>query len=427
MFDRARHGAALERLLSLDTVTPMEGGGAWQIEPAYDILAELAEQIGPVEAHRLTGTVEGTAGGLVPRTVLAKIEEGGEEFLAPQRNMVLRLGAPHPAPQLLFNAHIDTVAPFLPTRFEDGVYYGRGACDAKGPAVAMLAGLEAAVRRSPGLLDEIGIVMQFVVGEEGGAMGVYGTRDLFARGYRGDLNLFLEPTGGAFIDFSSASMTAEIRVDGTGCTDDSPHRGDNATLILAAVAGHLSRHVAPVAAGMGAKFCLAGLHSGNAHNRVYGEGRLLINIAYLDNEAGRAIESEIEKGVADALSNLERDFHDNPFFSQTAARAREITKLVWLKRGLPTLRNRNPELEACLEAAGFRRLPEAEAEKSFTCDAIWGGGEGKYGAIIGPGDLTANGAHTAYEHIAFADLEAFARQVATLLEQFRAASSRIGR
>jgi acetylornithine deacetylase len=427
MFDRARHGEALERLLSLDTVTPMEGGGAWEIEAAYDILAEMAGEIGPVESLRLTGSIAGTADGLVPRTVLARIEEGSEAFLTPQRNMVLRLGCPPPAPQLLFNAHLDTVAPFLPTRFADGVYHGRGACDAKGPAVAMLAGVEAAVWRNPGLLDEIGIVMQFVVGEEGGAMGVYGTRDLFARGYRGDLNLFLEPTGGTYIDFSSASMTAEIQVDGLGCTDDSPHRGDNATLILAAVAAHLSRHVAPAAAALGAKFCLAGLHSGEAHNRVYGDGRLLINIAYLDNEAGDAIEGEMEKGVANALADIKRDFRDHPFFSQTAARAREITKLSWLKRRLPTLRNRNLEFEACLEAAGFRRLPEAEAEKSFTCDAIWGGGEGKYGAIIGPGDLTANGAHTAHEFISLADLEAFSGQVATLLEQFRAAATRIDR
>lgn len=421
MFDPALHGEALQRLLSLDTVTPMEGGGAWEIEPAYDILAALAERIGPLEMLRFTGSLEGTAEELVPRTVLARIEEDGEDFLAPQRNMVLRLGRPHPAPQLLFNVHIDTVAPFLPAKLEAGVFHGRGACDAKGPAVAMLAGIEGAARRSPALLDEIGIVIQCVVGEEGGAMGVYGTRDVFARGHRGDLNLFLEPTGGAFIDFSSASMTAEIRVEGTGCTDDSPHRGDNATLILAAIAVHLSRHVAPVAAGMGAKFCLAGLHSGHAHNRIYGEGRLLINIAYLDEEAGAAIGKEVERGVADALRSLEEDLRDNPFFARTAAHARQITKLVWLKRGLPTLRNRNAAFEAWLEAAGFRRLPEAEAEKSFTCDAIWGGGQGLYGAIIGPGDLTANGAHTAHEHIALADLEVFAGQVATLVEQFRAA------
>jgi acetylornithine deacetylase len=41
-------------------------------------------------------------------------------------------------PRLLYSTHVDTVPPFLEPRFEQGVLYGRGACDTKGGLLAMV-------------------------------------------------------------------------------------------------------------------------------------------------------------------------------------------------------------------------------------------------------------------------------------------------
>ena len=70
------------------------------------------------------------------------------------------------APDVVFSTHIDCVPPFFPSRVEDGVLYGRGACDAKGILAAQIAALEelcGAGERRVGLL--------VVVGEEHGSQG----------------------------------------------------------------------------------------------------------------------------------------------------------------------------------------------------------------------------------------------------------------
>ena len=69
-------------------------------------------------------------------------------------------------PDVVLSTHIDCVPPFFGSREEDGLLYGRGACDAKGILAAQLAALErlrAAGERRVGLL--------VVVGEERGSQG----------------------------------------------------------------------------------------------------------------------------------------------------------------------------------------------------------------------------------------------------------------
>jgi len=52
-------------------------------------------------------------------------------------------------PKVLLCTHYDTVPPFLPARREGNIIWGRGACDAKGVAIAMLHGLVLAQRAAP--------------------------------------------------------------------------------------------------------------------------------------------------------------------------------------------------------------------------------------------------------------------------------------
>ena len=64
-------------------------------------------------------------------------------------------------PAVILTTHMDTVAPFIPSRIENEIVYGRGACDAKGIIAAMIyavLNLEKEFQENVGLL--------FVVGEE---------------------------------------------------------------------------------------------------------------------------------------------------------------------------------------------------------------------------------------------------------------------
>ena len=69
-------------------------------------------------------------------------------------------------PDVVLSTHIDCVPPFFPSREEDGVLYGRGACDAKGILAAQVAALERL--RAEG---ERRVALLVVVGEEHGSQG----------------------------------------------------------------------------------------------------------------------------------------------------------------------------------------------------------------------------------------------------------------
>jgi acetylornithine deacetylase/succinyl-diaminopimelate desuccinylase-like protein len=71
------------------------------------------------------------------------------------------------------NAHVDVVAPYFPPRLRQGILFGRGACDDKGPVVAMAAALKvlSEVMGQTGLKWNRNVVAMFVVEEETGGNG----------------------------------------------------------------------------------------------------------------------------------------------------------------------------------------------------------------------------------------------------------------
>ncbi len=74
-----------------------------------------------------------------------------------------------------FSTHLDTVPPYIPPRLEGDRLYGRGACDAKGIAAAMLC---AAERLSEAGEERVDLL--FVVGEEKGSDGARAANHLAA-------------------------------------------------------------------------------------------------------------------------------------------------------------------------------------------------------------------------------------------------------
>ena len=126
----------------------------------------------PVDVVGLARTlidIESTTGqeGPVARVLAEYLRGRGysvlEQPVAGDRiNVVAAVGEP----ALVFSTHFDCVPPFFPSRVEDGILHGRGACDAKGILSAQVA---AAERLRAAGETRIGLV--FVAGEERGSDG----------------------------------------------------------------------------------------------------------------------------------------------------------------------------------------------------------------------------------------------------------------
>ncbi len=111
-------------------------------------------------------------------------------------------------PRLVFSTHLDCVPPYVPLREDDEWLHGRGTCDAKGLAAAMVAAAERLAERGE---RRVGIL--FVVGEENGSDGAHAasalepkgrflvngepTENRLSIGQKGSLRIDLEATGRA--------------------------------------------------------------------------------------------------------------------------------------------------------------------------------------------------------------------------------------
>lgn len=408
---------ALVGLLEVPSVVPLEGGEPAAATAVQDLLVAEARRRGYSVLVHGPPPPAVLDSPLVPRAVL-DAAAADPRFLEAQPSAVLALGSDRGARRrLCVTFHVDTVAPHVPPRLDGGVLHGRGAIDNKGPGFAALVGAARAFEERPELADEIEVRIASVPGEEGGAMGSYGARWLMDEGHAGRLTLFAEPTGGAVVDLCTASMTLLVEARGEDSTDDLPFDGHNATIALGFVARELARELGAAAAEADVKPTIAGLHTGPSHNRVYGSGRLLVNIAYFDAESAAAVAERADRCVAAAGQRFAEELGRNPLARRVAEDWDSVVRSTWLKRGLPTLRNRDPDMESLLAAAGFER-PEDQRERALTCDAIWAGAPGRYVAVCGPGDLGANGAHTDGEHVALAELEDYAERVRRLVIAF---------
>ena len=139
--------------------------------------------------------------------------------LAPGRFNVLARGA---RPEVVVCTHIDTVPGDLPISC-DGVHvHGRGACDAKGPAVALLKAVEELLEQGE---DRVGCL--FTVDEEAGSAGATLANAHLAEPWRPRWILVGEPTGNRFVAAGKGVWKAK--------------------LVASGVAGHSSQPVGPSA------------------------------------------------------------------------------------------------------------------------------------------------------------------------------------
>jgi acetylornithine deacetylase len=175
--------ALARRLIDIDSTTGREGA----------VAAELAHYL------RARGY-----------SVLEQPLDGG------RANVIAAVGDP----RLVFSTHFDCVPPFFPSREENGVLYGRGACDAKGILAAQVAAAERlrlAGRRDIGLL--------FVAGEERGSDGAVAANRI------GSQSQFLvngEPTDNRLGRATRGVLRVRLVAEGRAAHSGYPELGESA-------------------------------------------------------------------------------------------------------------------------------------------------------------------------------------------------------
>jgi acetylornithine deacetylase len=267
------------------------------------------------------------------------------------------------------STHLDTVPPFIPPSRNGSHLNGRGACDAKGIAAAMMVAAQSLVEDGEERVD-----LLFVVGEEKSSDGARAANTLPAT------SAFLvngEPTEGRLASGAKGSMAVTVRTRGRAAHSAYPELGASAITPMLALLSTLEELDLPADPVL---------------------GRTTINVGTLN--AGREANIVPDEAVAQLMVRLVGD----------QAHVRDILERWSLGRA---------ELEFAphIPAQHFSALPGFEsAPVSFTSDIPlldrWG-----TPLLFGPGSISV--AHTPHEFIDMGELRSavasYMRIVRTLL------------
>ncbi|MFJ7076310.1 ArgE/DapE family deacylase [Streptomyces sp. NPDC098781] len=317
-------------------------------------------------------------------------------------------------PAFVMQGHVDVVPPgdldawdgdpFVP-RVRGDVVHARGACDMKAGLVAHLAALSAIRAAGVRLRGRIGV--HFVVGEEDGGLGAFGT---LRRGHRGDVCVITEPTDGALVTANAGALTFRLAVPGKAAHGSARDQGVSAVdaylplhRALARLETDRNRDAHPLMAGHPIPYALsvgtvrAGDWASSVPDLLVAEGRLGVRLGEDPAEARAAF----ERVVAEACA-------DDPWL-----RARPAT-VTW--PGGQFASGRMPEGHPLPDVIRGARADTGGTADMRECGAPYGSdlrlyaGEGIPTLQYGPGDIRV--AHSARERVSVAEVAEVARTLA---------------
>ncbi|HEU5041029.1 MAG TPA: M20/M25/M40 family metallo-hydrolase [Gemmatimonadales bacterium] len=289
------------------------------------------------------------------------------QTVSPGRENLLAYRAP---PALVFSTHVDTVPPYVPLSEDAEAIHGRGSCDAKGLAAAMIAAAERLAARGEG---RVGLL--FVVGEENGSDGAKAAADF---GPRGRFLVNGEPTENRLSIGQKGALRVDLEATGRAAHSAYPSEGVSAIAALLDTIERIRRLPLPSDPLLGPSTLNIGLiHGGVAPNVIppSASAQLHFRIVEPTGPLREAVLRVLSPGVAAAFPV------ELPFHKGGTAPAGWETTVVSYSSDLPFL-------------------------------ASWG-----EGYQLGPGSIRV--AHTDGEHIRKADLlagvELYARLASDLL------------
>lgn len=201
------------------------------------------------------------------------------------------------APAITFSTHLDTVPPYRPPRLDAQRLWGRGACDAKGIAAAMICAGDRL--RASG----VPVALLFVVGEETSHDGAHAA-NAFASTSRVLING--EPTDSKLAIGTKGAVRAIVRVEGVAAHSAYPEHGRSATAALIEMLHELQRVEWPRDPLLGETTVNIGELRGGVADNVLAptaEARLMLRLVTEPDETWRLLErwaagrATLERGV----------------------------------------------------------------------------------------------------------------------------------
>jgi len=374
LVDPARLESLLRRLVAADSTNPPGGEAA--------VVAVLA---GELRRHGLRAEIE--------------------EVLPGRPNLSVSFGGGD-GPLLLLNAHTDTMPagpgwsrPPFSVVVEDGMLYGRGACDTKGGLAAMV---EALVALSGAGVELRGrVVLDAVIDEEAGAAG---TRAALAAGRRADWAIVSEPTDLAVARVGNGQLDVAITVRGRAAHGSTPDEGrsaiaDAAALVAGFEAAHERFRSFPHPLLGPASYSVGTINGGVQASIVAAECRLDVDRRILPG-------SSVEEASAEVDAVIEAVRVSRP--------GMDVTREVTLAIPPVEVPAQSPVCVALANALAGLGAPAVVGGLRATSDAAWLAAAGIPTVVFGPGSLAH--AHRPDERVALADVELAARAlVATIV------------
>jgi len=109
-------------------------------------------------------------------------------------------------PRVVFCTHMDTVPPYIPPTFEEGVVKGRGSCDAKGQLFAMYTACKELEAKG---CTDFGLLL--LAGEETGS---WGAKAFSKTGFQAPFLIVGEPTENKMVSASKGTLSYDLKFTG---------------------------------------------------------------------------------------------------------------------------------------------------------------------------------------------------------------------
>lgn len=274
-------------------------------EPSEEALAQAVTQLVTlIDAESLSGREEPAIAATL--TICAELGLPARRMPAgPGRDNVVV--GPERA-EIVLCTHLDTVPPFIGATVDATHVHGRGACDAKGIAVAMLHALRAVRAAYPAARERVGCLL--VVGEETDHLGA---KAAVAAGIRPRHVLLGEPCGLLPAVAQKGLLKLELAASGQAGHSAYPEVGTSAVHLLLDALGALRAARLPADETLGETTVNVGAISGGvAANVIAPDARasVLIRCAAPVDAVLNAVHGVLPPGVALAeVSRAEpRDF-----------------------------------------------------------------------------------------------------------------------
>ncbi|CAA9355732.1 MAG: Acetylornithine deacetylase [uncultured Gemmatimonadaceae bacterium] len=219
--------------------------------------------------------------------------------VSPGRDDLLATSGRDPVATL--STHLDTVPPYVPPRVEGETLFGRGACDAKGIAAAMVCAGERLRGRG------VPVALLLVVGEETAHDGAHAANASPLRPPTARVLIDGEPTESTLAVGTKGALRFTLRTRGRAAHSAYPHLGDSATARLVRLLSELDGLALPADPLLGATTVHVGMLAGGVADNViapWAEARLMARLVTSPESAlelftrwvdGRA---EVEPGVS---------------------------------------------------------------------------------------------------------------------------------